>query len=428
MLIENEKRIDSFLDEVCSHIRFKDSHREVRLELSGHILDICDELVEGGMDEDKALEESMKRIGDSFDIGSRLNKVHCGRPDWITLVLTIIFMNIGIFTMFLLTKTSFETDFDYSYFFERSIRYSIVGSIVAIALFYFDYRKLKKYSLHLFTALSLLCIFINFFGHNYIGGRSVLDFAGTNIDLISVSPFLFIMTSAGILSDERYKNNILIKATIGFLPLFLMINAPSFVAFGLYYVGFLSMLIRDFKRDHFVKVFMILPVAMLAMAVLTTPYRFMRLIEILNPSNRLQYYLIKQIHDITSNAGWFGHGSASMSEYIPGLHSEFSMTFIMYSFGWFGFAALTSLSVIYMMRLLQISRTITDSYGKLVFSGFLSIIAMEYAYNILMNVNLLPVMDFVLPFVSYGGGSLITHMVCIGMILSIYRRRSLSLA
>lgn len=428
MLIENEKKIDSFLNEVCTHIRFKDSHKEVKIELSDHIHDIFEELVEGNMNEDEAIDESIRRIGDSFDIGSRLNRVHHGKPDWITLILTVIFMNIGIFTMFLIKNSSLEANFDYSSLFQRSIGYSILGSIMAIAFFYFDYRKLKKYSLHLFIALSSLCIFMEFFAHDYVQGRSVLNLGIFNIDLICVSPFLFVITSAGILSNKKYKENIMIKITIAFLPLFLMLNAPSFVAFGLYYVGFLSMIIRDFKKDHFIKVFITLPIVIFAMSILTSTYRIKRLIEILNPSYRLQYHLIKQIHDITSKVGWFDHGFASMNEYIPGLHSEFSITFIIYSFGWFGFAILTSLSVIYLIRLLQISQTITDSYGKLIFSGFLSIITMEYAYNILMNVNLLPVMDFTLPFISYGRGNLIVHTICIGMILSIYRRRSLSMA
>ncbi|TCO74755.1 FtsW/RodA/SpoVE family cell cycle protein [Marinisporobacter balticus] len=87
---------------------------------------------------------------------------------------------------------------------------------------------------------------------------------------------------------------------------------------------------------------------------------------------------------------------------------------------------LLSLIATYFLRMFHITKNIHDPYGKLLVNGLMSILAIEFILNILMNMNCIPLVGISLPFMSYGGTLCVFHTLSIGLILSVYRRRSLS--
>ena len=68
---------------------------------------------------------------------------------------------------------------------------------------------------------------------------------------------------------------------------------------------------------------------------------------------------------------------------------------------------------------------IKDSFGKIMIKGFIAIFAVQFAWNVLMNLSLVPIAAVSLPFISYGGSQLMASMIAVGIISSIFRRRAL---
>lgn len=125
------------------------------------------------------------------------------------------------------------------------------------------------------------------------------------------------------------------------------------------------------------------------------------------------------------SAKLLGQGFAFPKHTIPEVHVELLLNYILYAFGWAGVTILIGSIVIYLSRMIYITIKIHDLYGKLLISGLLSMILVEFIWNILINLNYMPLIGFSLPFMSYGGTLSMIHTISIGIILSVYRRRSL---
>lgn len=108
------------------------------------------------------------------------------------------------------------------------------------------------------------------------------------------------------------------------------------------------------------------------------------------------------------------------------MQSDFVFIYIVHTFGWLGAAVIISIIVSFIYRILHVSKYVRDNYGRLLISGLISIFIVQFAANILMNLNLFPMIGTALPFISYGGPLGIINMVSVGIIMSVYRRRSLS--
>jgi len=163
---------------------------------------------------------------------------------------------------------------------------------------------------------------------------------------------------------------------------------------------------------------------------ISRPYRVSRLISFLNPFSNPEGtgYMGVQIYNINHTSGILGHGFSSNIDLLklPSMKKEFVFSFIVHTFGWLGAAVIISIIISFIYRIIQISRYVRNTYGRLLISGFISIFIVQFAANILMNLNLFPIVGVALPFLSYGGSLGLVNMLSVGVIMSVYRRRSLS--
>ncbi|MCJ7689290.1 MAG: FtsW/RodA/SpoVE family cell cycle protein, partial [Clostridiaceae bacterium] len=126
-------------------------------------------------------------------------------------------------------------------------------------------------------------------------------------------------------------------------------------------------------------------------------------------------------------SGIFGNGfSANEKLLVPSMQSNFVFNYIVHTFGWLGAAVIITIIISFIYRILHISKYVRDTYGRLLIAGLISIFIVQFAANILMNVNLFPIIGIALPFISYGGSLGLINMASVGIIMSVYRRRTLS--
>ena len=119
----------------------------------------------------------------------------------------------------------------------------------------------------------------------------------------------------------------------------------------------------------------------------------------------------------------FLRGTQTQLQFIPEQHSDFVFAAVGEEFGFLGAVVVLSLFVLFIWRALAIAGEANDPFGYLLASGIVSMTAFHVFANIGMTLGLLPVVGMPLPFLSFGGSSLIMNMMAVGMLQSIAMRR-----
>jgi rod shape determining protein RodA len=158
-------------------------------------------------------------------------------------------------------------------------------------------------------------------------------------------------------------------------------------------------------------------------------YQLERIINFLFPDPDASFgaiYNVQQALISIGEGGWFGQGYGSGSQvqlrFLKVRHSDFIFSALSEEFGFIGaFLVIFTLAFI-IARCLRAARISSDTYGALIAYGAATLISFQTIVNIGMNLNLLPVTGLTLPFVSYGGSSLMTLFIAIGLVESINLR------
>lgn len=122
------------------------------------------------------------------------------------------------------------------------------------------------------------------------------------------------------------------------------------------------------------------------------------------------------------SAGLFGHGWQNTLYYTPESQTDFIFTIVASDFGFVGAIVTMTLSIILDVRIYQIIRKSNNPFDIYVSSGFIIILIFQQFFNIGMALGLLPVKGMTLPFISYGGTSLLSYAIVIGFILNVHNR------
>lgn len=166
-------------------------------------------------------------------------------------------------------------------------------------------------------------------------------------------------------------------------------------------------------------------IAVLILSVLS-PYRIKRMMIFLNPESDyygMGYQIIQSLYSI-ANGGLFGQGignSVHKFGYLPENHTDFVFSVLAEETGFIGASLVILLFILLIVSILRISFKIQNKQLSLICSGIASYIAIESLLNLFVVVSLMPVTGVTLPFISYGGSSLISKFLAVGIVLCISR-------
>lgn len=187
--------------------------------------------------------------------------------------------------------------------------------------------------------------------------------------------------------------------TSGFKSRWFLITLLIILLFG---GSFLAIYFLD--KDLFIKVF-------------GTSF-FYRMDRILNWSNSSGLQLTNSITAIGS-AGGLGHGFNHTPIYFPEMQTDFIFAVYASNFGFLGVIILISLLIYFDTNIISLASKTTNSYDKFTIGGIISVLLFQQIQNISMTIGLLPIMGITLPFISYGGSSLLSYMILVGMLFNI---------
>ena len=418
-LIDN-KKVKVYMDTVCSCIKFKDVHDDIRKEICAHIIDAVEEHEREGCNREESIDRAIKQMGDPLDVGRQLNEVHKPRPEWSILVLTLVFSLIGVLSIYTMGGRYIQDGM-----LKRSFFMVGAGIVIIVLLYFYDYRRLERISTYIYFATTALLL-VN------VKGNMGSIFA--TMDMAYLAPVLYGIALSGMFAgDEWKKRKGIINLAIFLLPMAVFLLRGSWLSLGSGIMYFaMALVIAIISGVNIRYIFgVVVSVALAGLySIFSVDYKAARILAFLNSAKDAggSGYTNIQLRKALSQAGLFGNGfNFDIKKIgIPEIHTNFILTYIIYTLGWIAGLVLISLIIVFFIRLIKTSKCIKNSYGRLIVASFASIFIVQFLYNILMTLGVVPIAGFSLPFISYGTTSNIVNMAMIGIISSIYRRKSIS--
>jgi len=364
--------------------------------------------------------------------------------------------------------------------FLKQVFFVLVSLIIFLIIYSLPQQTFKKFTIPFYAASIFLLVLVLVIGKSVYGSKSWLDFGPIGFQPSEFAKIGTILAlSYWLTYKDRDINNIPdigIALIIGFVPVLLILLEPDtgtaivfaiitlsliywsgISLFGLFVVlspGIVTLAslfgtftfalslagvviaLFLFKRDIFNSI--IVFVMNLGASFffdyvykILKPHQQKRIAAFLDPSadplgsgyNALQAKLA------IGSGGLFGkgfmQGNQTQLRFIPEQWTDFIYCVIGEEFGFLGSIIVLILFLIIFIRLLKLSSLAKDKFSALIIIGFLSLLFSHFAINIGMNLGLTPVIGLPLPFLSYGGSSLLSNMILLGIVLNIYRNRKL---
>jgi len=385
------------------------------------------------------------------------------------ILLLIGFVMIGSSTYF----SELKAGRDALLYVKKQMGMALIGLIFMGFASYFDYKHLKVLAPWLYPIMLILLAAGHLFGVTALGAQRWLSFGFISFQPSEIAKLVMIIVLASYFDFNKERSSMIPPLLLMLIPFVLVFKQPDLgtalviavLAFGMlmwnknspvllamivtpllsialcqnlylwlvYLVGLWALLY--FSR---VKLFdIIIIIGLNVIAGIAFPiiwgmfkdYQKMRLLTFLNPGldpHGMGYHTLQSKIAIGAG-GIFGaglfHGTQTQLQFIPIQHSDFIFSAIGEEFGFIGSLVVLGLFLNIIWRAVVLADESRDYFGSMLAAGIAVFIGFHTFVNIGMTLGLLPVVGIPLPFVSYGGTSLVINMTAIGILQSIAMRR-----
>lgn len=337
------------------------------------------------------------------------------RFDW-----WLLFSIFAIFNLGLLTQLSIVPDL-----FGNQLFFIGIGVIFFLFFTFIDVRIFfsLKYLIYFLACLSLLLTGI--FGETVRGSARWLSIFGIVIQPSEIfKPFIIIFI-AGFLSGIKNLKKIIILSLFLFPLIILILKQPDLGNVIIYLTVFLFLLLIEKYYKILITVFLVFSLLTPVFWNVLHDYQRQRIVTFLNPNLDPQgtgYNALQST--ISVGSGGFlgkglGKGTQSHLHFLPEKHTDFVFASFAEEFGFLGSLILILLYLLLLFRILLISQICEDKRTYLLCLGIMAMFLAQIIINIGMNIGILPITGITLPLFSYGGSSILSSFIALGMIQSI---------
>lgn len=350
------------------------------------------------------------------------------------LIIASILIAIGVVMIYSASAIYGHEELGSSLFFiKRHLVFLFIGLICAISVMGVDYRHLRRYS-HLFALASLLLlimVLIPGLGHQAGGARRWFRFWHFGFQPSEAAKLFIVIYLADVLSR---KSTAIKNFLMGFLPsaiilgvcLMLILLEPDLGTAFLMGVVALMMFFTAGCNPKHIMYLGLLSLPVLFFAVFGAPYRRSRIFAFLDPwrDPKGTGFQIIQSFLALGSGGLLGVGLGQSKQklfYLPASHTDFIFSIIGEELGLVGTLSVVTLFFILSVQGIKVAAKCDELFGRLLALGITSMISLEALIHIGVSIGSLPTKGLPLPFISYGGSSLIFHMAAIALLLNIAR-------
>ena len=307
----------------------------------------------------------------------------------------------------------------------------IIGIIIMYLISKIDYKKYYKYASKIFLVCFTLIVLVLFVGTERNGSKSWFGIGSFGIQPSEFMKLaMIIFTSKYLYNNQKDIGNIKkgVMPILGLtLIIFLLIMLqPDFGTGVILVMGVIGLLfIGGVNLKFFLKIG-VLGIAGIVGLIIAAPYRLKRILSFLNPwSDPLGsgFQIIQSLYAI-GPGGLFGYGLGGSRQkhfYLPEPQTDFIFSIISEEFGFMGVIIVAGLFSFIIYKAIKIALKCDDLFGKYLAFGIIFTLAFQTLLNLSVVIGLIPVTGVTLPFLSYGGSSLLITLASIGIILNISR-------
>jgi len=353
--------------------------------------------------------------------------------------LFLVVITLLVFGLLMLYSASWEYSVSImgqrpSYMLERQVRFLVLGAIVAVAAFFFDYHRIKKFVIPMMVITLIMLLLVIFYVNEVrLGARRGL-FQGS-IQPSELAKLVVIIYLAFWLNAKK---DLLHEFSFGLLPMAAILGISSALilfqpdlsaAATIFIIGGIMFFMGGGDLKQILPSLLVsLFVGVLLISVYSTGQeRISSFIEGIRDPKLASYHVVRSFEAIV-RGGLFGSGIGRANTKFTGLPvapTDSIFAVIAEETGILGACVTIFLFIFFLWRGLTIARRAPDMLGRLLAAGITVWIFLEAVINMSVLVNLLPFAGNALPFISYGGSSLTMAMVGVGIIMSVARQTAI---
>lgn len=352
--------------------------------------------------------------------------------DYISFSLVLLVASFGLVVLHSATRVM-PSNLNGNGLFVKQVIALLMGITLCLIISAVDYQSIKNLSWVFYTGCVLLLVGVLFWGtgKTQVGTNGWFNFKGVSFQPAEISKLSFVAFIAKFFEkikekDNRYKNivKLILYAAIPVILVLAQPDAGSAMVFMFMFAVMVYICEIPYKY-----IFLAIGSFLASMPVvwlfLLQPHQKDRIMSFISPeeySKTISFQVTQSTMTIgagqlTGNGLYNGIQTQSLG--VPEKHTDFIFSVIGEEFGFIGCGVVIVLFLAILLRCLYIAKKSKDAYGSFLVIGITSMFFFHIAENIGMNIRLLPVTGIPLPFISYGGSSLITNFIAIGVILSV---------
>lgn len=353
--------------------------------------------------------------------------------DWALILIVVLIFSIG---MIVISSATHINDSGNMRQLQVQAISFVVGIGVILCVLLVDYNKLGKYykEIYIINILLLLAVYIPGLGVAHAGARSWIKLGPVDLQTSELVKLGFIISFAKFLENKKDKLNTvkdLIPVALYSAPIILMMLKQPDLGGAIVFISIVLGMTFITGLNTKILGYGALGGALLIPIVyqFLRPHQRVRIDAFLHPGDPKyegNWQVIQSMIAIGSGK-IFGKGlykgTQNQYDFLPVQDTDFIFAVLGEEFGLIGTVVLVILFLLFLNRIVKIAKDAKDFYGSLIAIGVLFMFLYQIVQNVGMTIGLMPVTGVTLPFVSYGGSSLVTSMMALGLVLNVSMRR-----
>jgi cell division protein FtsW len=352
-----------------------------------------------------------------------------GTIDRPVFAIAAMLMTVGL--VFSFASSGAATDrlnYDNEYYFViRQAFFVCVGASVIIGLSFLSPTNARRAAAVFYVAAVVLMFYILMFGHEAKGAQRWLRFGGFSLQPSEILKPALVVVAAWLFS-KKLENPMFPAARIALalyaVPVALLIMQPDIGQTGLLTLAFLTVFFIAGMPWVWIAGFFGAAVIGCGAIYVAFEHVQKRVNGFLNPETGETYQTDRALDAIASgDLLGKGPGEGSIKHFLPDAHTDFIYSVASEEFGLIASVGLIGLFGALVVRGLHIANRQGEAFPQLAATGLFTLIGYQSAINLAVNLNLMPAKGMTLPFISYGGSSILGSAITIGLALALTRKR-----
>lgn len=304
----------------------------------------------------------------------------------------------------------------------------VLSLVVFLAISNVNYKALRLYSAHIYIVSLIILFLLLFFGIESRGATRWFEVLGVRIQFSEfLKPFLAISFASYLSNNNKrsFTNFITIFAYL--LPIALLIFMQPDLGNTLIYgfVVVLTLVVFGFPFKYFISGFLLFAALSPIVWNFLHDYQKDRLLTFIHPSSDplgTSYNAIQAVISVGSGMLFgkgLGQGTQSALRFLPERHTDFIFATAAEELGFVGVSVILIIFAILFYRIFLIFTRLDNNFSKVFVLTCFSILLVQFSINVGMNIGFLPIVGVTLPFVSYGGSSLLSSFILLGLLCAV---------